>query len=167
MTDNQSIAWQKAGRCPISLLYKSRLNTCMYPNRFFRVQTSPLYGWNTAFPGGLVKKTSHRVDPFVQTRFVQNDGRHAILRCTLQQCSRMMPSGPDSLYAPPAKPSYRPCFKDERAEKTLGDRSPCTLPKRTDTDCKGFPLGTVMRRLRAAFSGSPGSETALTENSLG
>ena len=99
-----------------SLLYNSRLNTCMHSNHVFRVQTSPWYGWNGAFPGGLVKKTSHRVDSFVQTRLVQNDGRHALLRCTLQQCSRMMPSGPDSMYAPPAKPSYRPCFKDERAE---------------------------------------------------
>ena len=68
----------------------------------------------------------------------------------------MIPSGPDSLYTPPAKPSYPHCFKDERAEKPLRDRSPCTLQQRTDTDSRDSLLGTVVRRLRAGFSGSPG-----------
>ena len=99
-------------------MYKSHLNTCMHPNHVFRVQTSPWYGWNSVFPGGLVKKTSHRVDSFVQTRFVQKDGKHALLQCTHQQRTRIMPSGHDFPYAPPAKPSFLPCFREERAEKS-------------------------------------------------
>ena len=38
------------------------------------------------------------------------------LRCTLVQCTRILPSTTDYLYAPPASPSFPPCFKEERTK---------------------------------------------------
>ena len=59
---------------------------------------------------------------------------HIRFRCALAQCARIIPSTPDDLYAPPAKPSFSSCLTEERTENHIRVRLPCTLKQRTDTD---------------------------------
>ena len=67
-------------------------------------------------------------------RFGQQIRSRSRFRCTNEICTKqglplastmyasavytIMPSKPYSLYTPPAKPSFSPCFREERAEKT-------------------------------------------------
>jgi len=72
------------------------------------------------------------------------------LRCTLVQCTRILPSTTDYLYAPPARPTF-PLVSERSVQKILLlDCFPCTLKQRAETE--GLQASPIMGKVCASKS---------------